>query len=256
MTIRWNKTEDVKKLCWVGDVTAAHGHFVFPCQESWLANLWAEWEKQRDTDRHRILKAGLEWRQSSPFTSCCYLPSGIPRRGEGQFCDPLEGAGHRGLAVWRGQVSAAQGTPSKRSWHKRVTRLNGEKRYWKTPRHQGGGLMRLTINAKKVPPEPRLEKHRKIWRNERIQLNGGCYLSIAFLEVVYWKVKWKFQIAAFTLVFRSQTGQLTPRFLLIFAFLIPYIAIRKQDLSRVIQNVWQLWKGRSTLYSTILWHFH
>lgn len=33
---------------------------------------------QTDTE---YLKQDSEWRQSSPFTSCCYLPSGILKRG-------------------------------------------------------------------------------------------------------------------------------------------------------------------------------
>lgn len=62
-------------------MTAAYGHFVFPCQKSWLANLWAEWEKQRDTDRHRILKTGLRMETKLPFHLLLLFTIWDPEKG-------------------------------------------------------------------------------------------------------------------------------------------------------------------------------
>lgn len=82
ITTMQNENEECSKtLTWVGDVTEAYGHFVFPCQKSWLANLWAEWEKQRETDRHGILKTGLRMETKLPFHLLLLFTIWDPEKG-------------------------------------------------------------------------------------------------------------------------------------------------------------------------------
>lgn len=119
------ETQNVHNPSRVGDVTAARGHFVFPCQKSWLANLWAEWEKQRETDRHRILKTGLRMETKLPFHLLLLFTIWDPEKGVmGSFVIGLaRGRSFRIFSVLRGHVSAPSqhmGTQSQRRFNKRV----------------------------------------------------------------------------------------------------------------------------------------